>query len=432
MSTIFKKHIEETFGRPIVNRGDCELLAQKVYQKTGVLISYNTLRRFFGLAETRKTRNSTLDLLAVYIGFHSYHDFIKRFEQIDWWPTWQQLFIALSVDERSEVFELLRYHQSNQVQFSISVSIVLREWIFTRKREELIALFRHPAFQFKALSYDDASQIGVVTGLLFRNFHDPELEKVLLNEANFRDIIFKIFVDYSRLNGSYGDWIVYVLQLKDLDEESRIFCKCLLVWKQLLAAPLDSITPIQHDLPALQLDLHPILVGRLWGLHYLMANTDLERQQLESVLKARMALSNHTLTELLYEPCMQALVLNHEGLCTFIAQFQQQFGTANFWYNYSQIALQKLFLAKRELECCRFEHAKELLLEIPFGQIRHGYREFIELFVSFFQWKIAIGLGEDTEAFVALFIAARAKIPYPIFSNRYFDQYFCTDESTTH
>jgi hypothetical protein len=50
-------------------------------------------------------------------------------------------------------------------------------------------------FQFKALPYDEVAQIGMLIGLHFREFHDREIEDVLLLEPNFRDLVLKIFVD---------------------------------------------------------------------------------------------------------------------------------------------------------------------------------------------------------------------------------------------
>ena len=42
--------VERVFGKRIVNRPGCEELSSSIYNKTKLLISYNTLRRFFGIA----------------------------------------------------------------------------------------------------------------------------------------------------------------------------------------------------------------------------------------------------------------------------------------------------------------------------------------------------------------------------------------------
>lgn len=72
MLTELKSEIQKTFNRKIENRGACEALVQDIYEKTGAVISYNTVRRLYGLAEYRKPRESTLDHLAVYCGFRSF------------------------------------------------------------------------------------------------------------------------------------------------------------------------------------------------------------------------------------------------------------------------------------------------------------------------------------------------------------------------
>jgi hypothetical protein len=60
-----KSQIEKTFGKKLNSRGDCELLSDDLHRKIGVVISYNTLRRLYGLAEFRQPRLSTLNHLSV-------------------------------------------------------------------------------------------------------------------------------------------------------------------------------------------------------------------------------------------------------------------------------------------------------------------------------------------------------------------------------
>jgi hypothetical protein len=75
----------------------------------------------------------------------------------------------------------------------------------------------------------------------------------------------------------------------------------------------------------------------------------------------------------------------------------------------------------------QFTKAKSVLENIPFGHIRHGYREFIELFVSFFKLTIAERLEEPVEELQVQFQLYRSKISYPIFTDAYFENYFHTE-----
>jgi hypothetical protein len=210
------------------------LLSEDLFTRTGVVISYNTLRRIFGLAEYRQPRLTTLNHLANYIGFESYQVFTQRFSEVDTWPSWEKLYVTLSTSSSKEIIAMLRYRQLNNLQFTISFTVVTRELLLRDDLDALVELFRCPFFQFTKMPYDEVAQIGVLTGLLFRNYSNPEVEKRLLKEPNFRDLILKIYVDYARLNGKYGKWIDWLLKFKGLDEETVTFVRCIAIWKNYL------------------------------------------------------------------------------------------------------------------------------------------------------------------------------------------------------
>ena len=76
------------------------------------------------------------------------------------------------------------------------------------------------------------------------------------------------------------------------------------------------------------------------------------------------------------------------------------------------------------IEAREFTKAKLKLEAIPYGHIRHGYREFIELYVAFFRFQIALGLGEPTEDLELEFKNRRLRLSYPILTDAYFEAYF--------
>lgn len=418
-----KLEIEKTFNRKVSDRGHCEALVQDIYEKTGALLSYNTLRRFFGLAEYRKPREHTLDQLAVYCGFRSYKDFCQRFIEVDSWPTWERLFVDLSADDSGQFIELLRYRKRHNDHFTVSFTIGVRELINRRDVAGLLQVFREPDFQFAELPYDVVAQIGVLVGLHFRNFHDSELEETLLLEPNFRDLVFKIFVDYARLNQKYGRWIQFLLGLKNLDIETKTFISCLDVWRSFLIQ--DAPKPkIVRNIPDLDVSQHPILFGRIFGMKLLLAKSEPSISQLLRQFKERLDSEPQNATELLYEPCVQSLVLKDPNIKKMIQDHAHLVNDIKFWYHFSQVSIHRVFQASLLIEAGQFLKANSILENIPYGHIRHGYREFIELYVSFFKLKIAESLGEPTEILLSHFQQYRAKIAFPIFTDDYFKNYF--------
>lgn len=422
-----KNELEKTFNRKIEDRGDCEALVQDIYEKTGAILSYNTLRRIFGLAEYRKPRESTLDQLAVYCGFRSFKDFTQRYAEIDTWPTWESIYVVISSNDTSALLETLHYRKLRQEQFTISFTIVVRELLNRRDYPTLKAIFEFSAFQFAALPYDEVAQIGVLVGLHFRNFDEPELEKQLLLLPNFRDLVFKIFVDYGRLNSKYGSWISFLVKRDDIDTETQNFLACLELWRMILCNEKVTQKVIQQ-LPQLDFEQHPILFGRIFGMRMHVARSEKDRKELIQQMQFRLAKQPHLATELLYEPSVQSLVLQNSALSNFVHSHAHLIHDIKFWYHFSQVAIHRVFQVSVLISQGQFIKALGVLNNIPYGHIRHGYREFIELYVAFFHWVVAKETKCKTmERCLADFEFRLGKMPYPIFTRGYFTAYFKTD-----
>ena len=78
MIDLLKKELELKLGQKIENRGDAELLAHVIQETIDHQISYNTIRRFFGVSTKVKPNKNTLNILAKFIGFKSYIHFIEK------------------------------------------------------------------------------------------------------------------------------------------------------------------------------------------------------------------------------------------------------------------------------------------------------------------------------------------------------------------
>lgn len=418
-----KSEVEKTLGRRILTRGDCELLTEDLYLKTGAILSYNTFRRLFGIIAYRKPRESTLDALSVYIGFQSFQDFTKRFSEVDTWPLWEHLYVMLSEGHSNEILTYLHYRKRQQNHFTVAFTIVVRELLSRNDVSTLLLIFRDPMFQFRSLPYDQVTQIGVLIGLHFRTYNAKETEEILLLEPNFRDLVFKVFVDYGRLNGKYGEWIAFLSSVQGLEPETTVFLRCLQTWRELLnMKALDSLQLKQ--LPHPDTAQHPILFGRLYGLKILTTKNKNVLQKLKQQMELRILNEPHFVTELLYEPAVQALVLNLEIHEQMLEAHKHQINHINFWYHMSQVAIHRVLQVKLLLRKGQFVLAKSILENIPFGHIRHGYREFIELYVAFFRWYIAKSSNEATSALEVEFNLRKDRLNYPIFEGAYFERYF--------
>ena len=138
----FRAQIEKTFGQKITTRGHAEALSQDIYLKTNALVSYNTIRRLFGLVEYTKPRQSTLDHLAKYCSFGSYIDFCRQFPSIDSWPKWEGLFLSLSTLSVEEIIIHLKKRKREHLDFAIGFALAAKELIVQDRQDDVVLLFQ--------------------------------------------------------------------------------------------------------------------------------------------------------------------------------------------------------------------------------------------------------------------------------------------------
>ena len=79
MITELKKEVESKFGKKIEKRGDCEMISNAILEILDIEISYNTLRRLYGLAPYTKPNTKTLNTLAQFVGYNNYYHFSKKY-----------------------------------------------------------------------------------------------------------------------------------------------------------------------------------------------------------------------------------------------------------------------------------------------------------------------------------------------------------------
>ena len=86
MIQILKKKTSEKVGFKIENLGNCVQLSNSILEVNDEFLSYNTIRRFYGLVKSpKKTSKKTLDIISRYNGYHNYSHFSKSFKFENKW-----------------------------------------------------------------------------------------------------------------------------------------------------------------------------------------------------------------------------------------------------------------------------------------------------------------------------------------------------------
>jgi hypothetical protein len=421
-----KFQVEKTFGQKIDSRGKAELLAEEIYLNTSLLVSYNTLRRFFGLVENIKASRSTLDTLAIYCGFSSYQDFCKRFPSIDNWPIWEGLFLSLASLSYDQLLLQLKRRKLENQDFGVAFAIAIKELIGMQRHSEVLRLFQDPDFHFSNLHFDQVSQIGVIINMYFRNHHHPKLEKQLLQEENFLHLVVKSNIDYTQFNAKYGQWIQFLERQPHLDAETLLFIGCIRPFMYI--ANRQSVPKaIINRVPDLAPEQHPILFGRIFCLKMIFSKQAVQRTYYIDLLEKRLQEEPNARAELLYVPAIHSLLTQEKHLTAFTEKALDNLPPIFHWYQISLLGIEEIFLASRCIARKDFKTARHLLANNPIEKIRFGYKSIMDIMCTFFQIQIGHHFNEDTALLATQFAEKCSQINMPLLNQTYFDTYFAAD-----
>ena len=253
-----KTSTQKKAGFKIDNYNTSRRLSDIICIETGITLSYNTLRRFFGVVKSVKPSNHTLDTLAMFNGYSNYTDFTRNFHLNN---RWEEEFKLASLMQDSEK-ELLLYVEENlhkNRNFVLKLAQIVRELMLVKNYTLLLQLFSLEKMTFDHFNFDDVAYFGNCTGILLKTLDSEslDLQKLLLND-NFLNLIITIYVDYNHLNSYYGKWLNRIeknTQRKDLKQ----FCRGVLNLKMYLNnQSQDHFFKLTSDS-----SFHPILKGRI-------------------------------------------------------------------------------------------------------------------------------------------------------------------------
>ena len=203
---------EEKIGFSITSLKDSKRLSQIIAKENDIDISYNTIRRFFGVVKNVQASNFTLDTLSKFNGFDTYSDFMLNFKLRN---KWREEFEISKIIHRGNDEKLLKYIEGNLNQsrgFSLKLIQIIRELLLIRNFNLIRRIFDLKKMNAANFNYDDTVLIGMSIGYLISvvNIKNKMFNKLILNE-NFQDLVITIFVDYGNLRTYYSIYFIWYL-----------------------------------------------------------------------------------------------------------------------------------------------------------------------------------------------------------------------------
>ena len=262
---------ESKIGFKIRSLKDSRRLSQIIAKENDIDISYNTIRRFFGVVKNVQASNFTLDTLSKFNGFDNYADFLINYKLRN---KWTQEFEISKIIHNSENELLLEYIENNLSKtrsFNLKLIQIIRELLLIGNFKLVCSIFELKKMNANNFNYDDAVLIGMSIGYVINqiDIENKEFNKVILNE-NFQDLVITIYVDYSSLRVYYAK-IIEKIYKNSSRKNILVFCEGILNLNLFLNKKSKNLYYTLKD----DEDFHPILKSRIFAQYLLKDDSEI-------------------------------------------------------------------------------------------------------------------------------------------------------------
>ena len=418
MIDLLKKELELKLGQKIENRGDAELLANAIQETIDQQISYNTIRRFFGVSTNVKPNNNTLNILARFIGFKNYIHFTQTYSFREKKNIAEIIYKAIYNQDNEEIISLIKRIKKTPEDFVSFIILLVRELIYNKKYHILNNIFKLKEMEFNSFSYSEVLLIGNSTGLLLRK--NPMDNYILLKNRNFLQCVYSSFVDYSNINGFYGEWAKFVVRNK-VNKEILIFSDAILQLRKFL-----NKKKIQNDYEELAYSnkLHPILCSRLLSLSFLNSPGQKTDETLSKYIKSH-SKKKQIYVDYFYELFITAIYSKNIHLMKSLINIMNVSRISTFTYQKDHLNMYYFMCLFYYQSIKNKVEIKKYLKLININFFKSCYEDFINLLFQVF-WYHQAKNKTTKESHRNKYLELAEKLNYPYFDEKFLLEYIST------
>jgi len=413
MEVLLRSFIVEKIGFDITDVDSSKLLSEIILEETGNNVSYNTIRRFFGLVKSVKPRIYTLDILSTFVGFKSYGYFKLNSNLNIRWKLQLKLTQLILQDNPKELLIFIQENLHKQAEFKFILAHLLRELLLTNKIKLLNEIFELKEMNILNFNWDDTVLIGNSVGSLLSklNLTSKEEENLVLNE-NFQDLVITLFVDYSGLNSFY----IHIIQLIEQNSKRSdvvAFCRGILNLANFLSegSMNNFYTLKMHDA------YHPILKSRILAQSILKQ----EKNKLKKLEEYYTINNKKGVLEIdyLFEIIVTAIILKDFEVMEWVIAKVRNHKNYKFFYKHEHyenfMFMNILFYFKNK--------DQEALSNFSFSGFNTSYEPMLTLFYLIYDYHRNNEQMKKKEILVK-YLSLAQKVYKPFFTKEYLLNYF--------
>lgn len=267
---LLKDEVINRFGRKIKSTPDCKVLEDSIYLYTGQLLSYNTMRRFFGLVKTSSIINkSSLDILSNYCGYSNFDLFSSRINKLEI-NELNNYFINL-FNEKKINFKEIEIFCNKYGDWPQIYPFIEKCLLFSQNINDvsfLISFYSLPViFEYSPNKLRYIFDLAQLFASIVKNLPVNIKEKIIYKIAslpNARKRYIEMFVDIDNINGFYST-VLEAHHKHSKAISSLLFYYNLNVYKSFISQDQVGLKAFYSELQKVQYNsdkIFPILLGR--------------------------------------------------------------------------------------------------------------------------------------------------------------------------
>ena len=306
-----KNEVIKSCGFDVTHRGHCERLSNLILQRTDTFISYNTLRRLWGLAPGGEPQRRTLDALARFCGYTDYANFNLAAPKLAFWHQQAEMHRLLSCQHKEPLFSFLASIEEGLEKMQLLLD-TLRHLLLIEDVNSALSFLNKALYRPNDYPYAYQIHFASSLGLLIRSLSKLPDPSILTHPAMVDGVYLRL-VDYSALQGYFGQW-TNLLRKQPPSQECDVFLSCLGQLQRCLneepIVALDVQTLVVHPCPL-------PLAGRILTVQVLQ-RPDEDIQLLQDQLVEDLQLTLPLSLNYFHEPLLLALIANHKPLTKWL------------------------------------------------------------------------------------------------------------------
>jgi hypothetical protein len=361
---------------------DLRFLKEEIEENSESGIGFNTLRRLFGFLEKTEPSISTLNILAVYLGFSSYSAYKNNIINYDDWYFQQNLQRIQSTNtvtkEDIETIRIGLLNAANTVYFAYFFSYFIeRNNISTL--EDIVRLIPD-----KYTSETNGLKFATIVSLSLYRIDEKNaynIYKRLIKYDNFRYNVPLLFIDYSNLHNKYSK-ILTIIKKQSKKEDDILFVELMrFYWKFYSSKEylhIEIKKPDKFD------TFHPVLQGRYYS--YLLLKSEDSDSSIEKkiMFDCKKSIKKNSVYQIsfLLEEIIPSLIFkkNFAFLNELVDAFYEEILEMDSWYSKTGHALSLIAMANLNIQKDYLTMAQINLNLVELEKVELSYSDYVSLF----------------------------------------------------